>query len=234
MGDVEPAASELSDSAEPIEPKASISRDMTPLKKLKHLACRNLPWILLLATGCVTSPGPDIKSATVKLIALDLDTMKVAESSGFFVRADGMLVTCRHAVHNKELLAVILADGSRRQVIGLVNEDAEHDLALLRIKGNGFTPLPVSGNLPVDGRPLRASTKFSVDDARYLGQEQGLIVFTCPSVREGSSGGVLVDGGGEVVGIICGAFDDRPDECVAVPTSHALPLLQPSLHSRGD
>ena len=144
------------------------------------------------------------------------------------------LITCRHAVHDKELLAVILADGSRRKILDLVIEDEEHDLALLRIEGNDFTPLSTSKKLPAAGRPLRTSTKFGLDEAHCLGQQQGLIVFTCPSVREGSSGGVLLDGTGEIVGVICGAFEDKPEECVAVPIAHAFSMLNPAPLSQID
>ena len=194
---------------------------------------RLLPLLLLIVSGCATSRSSDVNSTSVKLIALDMNSMKVAESSGVFVRADGTLITCWHAVQNKEPLAVILADGSRRRVVEVLDKDEKHDLALLKIEGTGFKAITLNSSPPRAGRDLRAATRFGVSEARCRGTEQGLIVFASSAVREGSSGGALMDGT-DVVGIICGAFADTSGECVAVPAAHVLTLLHASEARRSE
>jgi S1-C subfamily serine protease len=181
--------------------------------------------LLVFMSGCATSQLSErLNAATVSVIALDCEGMKVVESSGFFVRADGLLITCNHSIAHTEPLAVILANGSRHQIAEVVDTDEENDLALLRIERVKVVPLPLNSKTPERGKKLRAGSTFGVADAESRGTQQGLVVFVSPSVRVGASGGMLVDDLG-VVGVISGGFDDDSGECVAIPASHAVAFL---------
>lgn len=46
-----------------------------------------------------------------------------------------------------------------------------------------------------------------------------------PQLRQGASGGAVVDGRGRVVGVIRGAIEDDPREVVAMPLRRMLTLL---------
>jgi S1-C subfamily serine protease len=153
-----------------------------------------------------------------------------ASGTGFFVTDDGFLVTNNHVVKNAS--QVYLVTGAGRVPATVVKTDAQHDLALLKAEGN-FDPLPVipSGtvslgatvatvgypNVRLQGQAAKlakgeiAALSGAQDDPRYF-------QISVP-LQPGNSGGALVDGHGNVVGIVSAKLDAN----AALLTSGALP-----------
>jgi S1-C subfamily serine protease len=153
-----------------------------------------------------------------------------ASGSGFFITDDGFLVTNEHVV--KEATQVRLVTSTGVIVAKLVKVDAANDIALLKAEGR-FLPLPVTSsrsvrlgssvvtvgfpNIGLQGcspklaRGEIASLSGPQDDPKYF-------QISTP-VQPGNSGGPLVDGHGNVVGVVSAKLD----AAIALATSGALP-----------
>jgi len=141
------------------------------------------------------------------------DSTPTATGTGFFITDDGYLISNYHVVEDAAKVRLLTGAGVINAKV--VKVDPANDLALLKAKGR-FTPLPVSasrsvklgGTVATVGFPdigLQgfspklakgeiASLSGAADDPRYF-------QISVP-VQPGNSGGALVDGRGNVVGIV--------------------------------
>lgn len=134
--------------------------------------------------------------------------------SGVIISQDGYIVTNNHVVEGEQSLAVIFADGSRREA-KLVGTDPLNDLAVIKVDGAvpGVAALGDSSALKPGetaialGSPLgnfRNTVTVGVISAlnRSVGGDapEGLIQ-TDAAINRGNSGGPLVNASGEVIGI---------------------------------
>ena len=154
----------------------------------------------------------------------------VATGTGFFITADGYLISNYHVVKGAGKVRVLTSAGLIDAK--LVQVDAANDLALLRADGR-FAPLPIAasrtvalggtvatvgfpdiglqGFAPKLGKGEIASLSGAGDDPRYF-------QISVP-VQPGNSGGALVDERGNVIGIVSAKLDAG----VALAASGALP-----------
>ncbi len=137
--------------------------------------------------------------------------------SGFIWDGNGHVVTNAHVIQGASAATVTLADG-RALPARLVGFDRSHDLAVLRIEGEGLpAPLTLAPPEPpeVGSRVLAIGNPFGLDwtlttgvvsalDREIPGEEgrtvRGLIQ-TDAAINPGNSGGPLIDTDGEVIGI---------------------------------
>jgi len=153
-----------------------------------------------------------------------------SSGTGFFITADGFLVTNQHVVRNAAQVRLVTSAGFISAKV--VKVDAPNDLALLKAEGR-FAALPVAasrgvklgGTVATVGFPNPglqgfapklakgeiASLSGAGDDARYF-------QISVP-VQPGNSGGALVDERGNVVGVVSAKLD----AAVALRSSGALP-----------
>jgi S1-C subfamily serine protease len=136
-----------------------------------------------------------------------------ATGTGFFVSADGYLLTNHHVVEGSTNVSVML-NGSERPA-RLISGDAEHDFALLKVEGS-FLPLPIgSSNAVVRadevftlGYPLTSiqgnaqkATFGRVNALSGLEDDPKFIQIDVP-IQPGNSGGPLISREGNVVGVV--------------------------------
>lgn len=162
--------------------------------------------------------------------------------SGFFVSADGLLVTNFHVIRNVRYVTVEADDGRRMDVEGVVAADEQADLAVLQVRTGGATTAPLA--LAGGDDPPRVGTKvFALGCPRGLKNvlSEGLVsganradllgaqipaLQTTAAISHGSSGGPLLTADGRVVGVTTASFRDAQNLNFAVPAATVRGLLK--------
>lgn len=158
--------------------------------------------------------------------------------SGFLISADGEILTNQHVVEDAERVTVKLSDGRsfRARIVGA---DADTDVALLRIEGvAGLPAAPLGDSAQVRvgewvcaiGNPLAYEHTVTVGVVSYLGRklfDQSLdnYIQTDAAINVGNSGGPLINGRGEVIGINTAVSEDANNIGFAVPINQAREIL---------
>jgi S1-C subfamily serine protease len=136
----------------------------------------------------------------------------VSQGSGFVIADGGYIVTNAHVMQGAQAASVITYDGQTHKVT-LIGQDANMDIALLKISDAGYSPLTLedSSNVQVGekviaiGNPL--GLQFSVSEGIVSAKDRqgtnGLFDYiqTDASLNPGNSGGPLIDVNGKVIGI---------------------------------
>ena len=142
--------------------------------------------------------------------------------SGVIISSEGYIITNNHVVDNASEIEVILNDNSK-YTAKIVGTDPATDLAVLKIEGKGFTPIPMgnSDDLKIGQWVLAVGNPFNLTSTvtagivsakarniNLLSERSGKDVFpiesfiqTDAAVNPGNSGGALVNTNGELVGI---------------------------------
>ena len=142
--------------------------------------------------------------------------------SGVIVSSEGYIVTNNHVIENASEIEVILNDNSKYSA-KLVGADPSTDIAVLKIEGSGFLPIPLgnSDDLHIGEWVLAVGNPFNLTSTVTAGivsakarninllsdrTQQNIVpiesfIQTDAAVNPGNSGGALVNTKGELVGI---------------------------------
>lgn len=142
--------------------------------------------------------------------------------SGVIVSSEGYIVTNNHVIENASEIEVILNDNSKYSA-KLVGADPSTDIAVLKIDGSGFLPIPLgnSDDLHIGEWVLAVGNPFNLTSTVTAGivsakarninllsdrTQQNIVpiesfIQTDAAVNPGNSGGALVNTKGELVGI---------------------------------
>ena len=154
---------------------------------------------------------------TVEVGNLEEDVLTLIGSGSGVIMNDGFIVTNHHVIEGATVTRVVLQDG-RIYDTEIVGSDAYSDLAVLKVDIEGLPPIEfgssddvIVGQFAVAvGNPLgqvggaslttgvisALSRTVEIDDESLFGMLQ-----TDAPITSGSSGGALVDGAGELIGI---------------------------------
>jgi len=132
--------------------------------------------------------------------------------TGFFVRPDGLGITCKHVTKNRDFWDALLQDG-RTVKIQILRRAENLDLALFKALDGEFPFLPMGLSNPV----RRGQEVFAIGTPVLLGLSQSVsrgivsalrlethrtLIQTDAAINPGSSGGPLLNQKGEVIGVI--------------------------------
>lgn len=142
--------------------------------------------------------------------------------SGVIVSSEGYIVTNNHVIENASEIEVILNDNSKYSA-KVVGADPATDIAVLKIEGSGFQPIPLgnSDDLKIGEWVLAVGNPFNLTSTvtagivsakarniNLLSERTGKeivpiesFIQTDAAVNPGNSGGALVNTRGELVGI---------------------------------
>ncbi len=137
-------------------------------------------------------------------------------ASGFAISADGIIATNHHVAANAtaEAMGVMTADGRIFPVVEILAANKPHDVALLRVDAQGLPHLPLRDDAPA-GTAVRcyshpASTFGCISEGiitRYFKMNEtdrngAIFMQTTADYARGSSGGPIIDGAGNAVGMV--------------------------------
>jgi S1-C subfamily serine protease len=184
--------------------------------------------------------------SVVTIVLRDQTGVELGSGSGFVVGSDGRVVTNFHVVHMSGTTQADarFADGASYHVQGVIASDSDRDLAVLQLQATGkvFQALRLGDSEQVQtgervlaiGSPLAGlsplSTEATVSDGIISGirdwPENRMKVFqiTAP-ISPGSSGGVLVNLNGDVIGVTFAQLVGGQNLNFAVPIAYVRPLL---------
>src|SRR5215831_16875863 len=182
----------------------------------------------------------DIPATAKKVVSVLVQGIPGApdvQGSGFFVDSHGTLVTNHHVVEEASSALVKTSDGAYYPVEGVLADDAEHDLAVLKVKGRNFALLLLGDSSKVRlgdrviaiGSPLGLESTVSdgiVSGLREEGDSE--VVQTTAPISPGSSGGVLLNSRGEVIGVTTFFSREGQNLNFAIPSNNIRPLLMSS------
>ncbi len=143
---------------------------------------------------------------------ITIESEKGSHGSGFFISEDGYIVTNYHVVKKQKNVNVRL--GKSVTLSGeVIRVNEGYDLALIKVNGKGFVPLPIgdSDSLSVGedvfaiGTPEDISLGQSVTKGIISGRrkfDDRVFIQTDVSVNHGNSGGPLINELGEVIGVV--------------------------------
>ncbi len=161
--------------------------------------------------------------------------------SGVVINANGQIMTANHVIAGSSTIEVIFADGTRVGA-SVVSSDAAHDIAVLAPDTLPPVVVPAvlgsSGAAKIGdvafaaGNPLGLAASFSAGVISGLERSvplpgstatlDGLIQFDA-AVNPGSSGGPLLNGNGQVIGIVTGLANPT-DQSFFVGIGFAVPI----------
>lgn len=164
------------------------------------------------ATGASLTARPLEQLVQQALPAVVMVSTAAGSGSGFFLSADGVVVTNAHVVKDQPSAIVVTSSGKSLQSASIY-ADEERDIAFIKVLGTGFPtltlnlapPVPGSevvaiGSPGVSGQVLTNTVTRGVVSGIRRG-EHGTWIQTDAAMNHGNSGGPLLNRAGEVIGI---------------------------------
>lgn len=179
----------------------------------------------------------DARGAVVSIVMADKDGHPTAQGSGFLVSKDGRVVTNYHVIQHGHSAVVKLPSGAFYDVEGVLAYDKDHDIAIIKVKGQGFRTLSLGDSDRVQvgeevvaiGNPLSLESTVSngiVSGVRTIDDQVGNAIQITAPISPGSSGGPLFNMAGEVLGITTFHLKGGENLNFAIPINHVKSLLQ--------
>jgi len=173
-----------------------------------------------------------------------------SSGSGAIVSAQGHVLTAAHVIAGATSIKVVTALSIRTATVLRIDES--NDVAVLKIDGGPYVPLPIAPsrrvrlgqtvatigfpNVEIQGFSPKV-TRGEISSLNGAGDDPTCWQISVP-VQPGNSGGPLIDENGNLVGIVVSklglkaavATGDMPQNVnYATKSAYALPLLEPYL-----
>jgi S1-C subfamily serine protease len=166
---------------------------------------------------------------------------RVVLGSGVVLRSDGVIATNFHVCGEATAAQIKLPNGDIYDDVSISDSDEQKDIAILKIKANGLPALPMgdSDKLKIGasvfavGAPLGLEGSITsgiissirpVDEMFSWAEGFRIIQISAP-ISHGSSGGPLLDGYGNVIGLVFAQKQEGENLNAAIPINYILPLV---------
>lgn len=147
---------------------------------------------------------------------------EIGGGSGFFVSNDGLIVTNKHVVDQKNAEYTVFTNDGKKHVAKVIARDSILDIALIKIEGSGFTSLNLGNSDTLDvGQSVIAignalgeyrntvsvgvvsglSRSITAGDNSGKSEVLDHVIQTDAAINPGNSGGPLLNLRGEVIGV---------------------------------
>jgi hypothetical protein len=172
--------------------------------------------------------------ATVLLVMEDANGQPLSLGSGFFVR-NGEIASNLHVLEGAARgYAKLVGEKTKLDIEGITAVDPERDLVVLKISAARSQMLSLGDSNGVQvgesvyavGNPQGLEGTFSqgiVSSIREVGADK-LLQITAP-ISPGSSGGAVLNGKGEVIGVSVATFRGGQNLNFAIPSNYLKTLL---------
>lgn len=200
-----------------------------------------LCWLLLGVFGASSTHAQTAQEiakkafgSTVLLVMEDANGQPLSLGSGFFVR-DGEIASNLHVVEGAARgYAKLVGEKTKYDIEGITAVDPERDLVVLKISARRSQALPIGNSDAVQvgesvyavGNPQGLEGTFSqgiVSSIRDVGNDK-LLQITAP-ISPGSSGGPVLSGKGEVIGVSVATFRGGQNLNFAIPSNYLKTLI---------
>lgn len=182
----------------------------------------------------------------------DEDGFRVGGGSGFFISDDGLIVTNRHVIADKEAEYSVMAHDGQVLPAKVIAVDTVLDLGILKVEGSGFPFLELgdsdklkTGQTVIAIGYALAEFENTVTKGIISGLNRRLIaggfddaeileeaIQTDAAINPGNSGGPLLNLSGEVIGINTAVTDGAQSLGFALP-SNAVARAVESVRKHG-
>jgi len=173
--------------------------------------------------------------SVVLIVTSDENGRPLTEGSGFIVSADGKIATNNHVIKNAHSAIVKLNNGAFFAVEGVVAEDSDHDIAILKVAGKNLPTLTladsdlvsVGDHVVAIGSPLGLQNSVSdgIISAIREDAKGRQWIQTTAAASHGNSGGPLLTMQGEAVGLLTLKLSEGENLNFAVPSKVLGPML---------
>lgn len=174
------------------------------------------------------------KQGTVQIRTLNARNEVIKTGSGIIVTEDGIIVTNFHLVQGGVALQVELPNNEIYDNVFYITADPRRDLIIIKVPAESLKPLPLGNDLEAEvgekvyvmGNPLGMTNTFSdgLVSAKRTVDGVSMLQISAP-ISPGSSGGPVMNGNGEVIGIATMGMRGGQNLNYAVPVHYIRPLL---------
>jgi TonB family protein len=174
-------------------------------------------------------------SPSVVVISGKTDSGEVL-GSGFIVSRDGRIITNHHVIRRMKAASVRLANGAKFDEVSILAENEKWDLAVVQIAGHDLPVLDMGNSdslavgepVVVVGSPrgLEGTVTAGVlSSVRDIGTGFKVLQ-TDAAVNPGNSGGPLLNGSGQAVGVVSFMLRSAQGLNFAIPINYVRDLLK--------
>ncbi|WP_374249722.1 Do family serine endopeptidase [Thermomonas sp.] len=211
----------------------------TPLPSLAPMLKKVLPAVVSVNTKQVVRVNTPFGDDPIFRRIFGIPQERIAQSLGSGVIIDaqrGLVLTNNHVVEDADEVQVTLADG-RSLKAEFVGNDADTDIALMRIQAQDLTAIPIadSDKLQIGDFVVAIGNPFGVGQTVTSGIVSAVgrnnlpgagfqnFIQTDASINPGNSGGALVNLNGELVGINTASFNPHGSMAGNIGLGFAIP-----------
>ncbi len=167
-------------------------------------------------------PGFNFNFGTPQYKQDGTERKDIGGGSGFFVSSDGLIVTNKHVVDQKNAFYTVYTNDGKKHDAKVVAKDPVLDIALIKIDGSGYTALTLGNSDKLDVGQSVIAIGNALGEFRNtvsVGVVSGLarsikagdssgnselldhVIQTDAAINPGNSGGPLINLSGQVIGV---------------------------------